>query len=479
MPRRRRSRASPGGGDVVPALPEPQGGRARVPPRVARTEAACRRRAGRLVHRARPGGSSGGGIGGPALERAAADSIAKIFWQSARAIRSTSSRPSRPSTCRGATMSPRRRLPWRRNCARCAALRSRSCFRTCSRFGSPTVWWNRRGGQRGTRSNSTGSVRRSGHGRGIEDAIEAVALLGAGVELHLRGSVSGEYRATLEQLAASRGVSGRLLFHAQIDHDDLIRSIGDFDIGLALERPDDPNASLTVTNKVFSYLLAGLPVAATSTPGQLEVLERCPEISVCYPAGDSHALARALAPWVIDPAARRAAQQAAWIAARTTYCWERVSARFLDVVSSARRGTSGGARFGGMRRVLIVGADFPPSSLPPAQRVRFIASHLHAFGWNPTVLTARPGALRNHDRSRPRAACSPFGPRRSDRAPGQRGGRGGSASATSGCEASGITGGRCRALQQAEPFDLLFVSVPPYVPMVLARAAARDLAFRT
>ena len=172
--------------------------------------------------------------------------------------------------------------------------------------------------------------------RGIEDAIEAVALLGAGVELHLRGSVSGEYRATLEQLAASRDVSGRLLFHPQIDHDDLIRSIGDFDIGLALERPDEPNYSLTVSNKVFSYFLAGLPVAATRTPGQLEVLERCPEISVCYPAGDSHALACALAPWVSNSAARRAAQQAAWIAARSTYCWERVSARFLDVVGSAR-----------------------------------------------------------------------------------------------------------------------------------------------
>jgi glycosyltransferase involved in cell wall biosynthesis len=177
--------------------------------------------------------------------------------------------------------------------------------------------------------------------RGIEDAIEAIALLGAGVELHLRGSVSGEYRAALEQLAASRNVSGRLLFHAQIDHDDLIRSIGDFDIGLALERPDDPNGSLTASNKVFSYFLAGLPVAATSTPGQLEVLEGCPEISVCYPAGDSEALARALAPWVANPAARRAAQQAAWVFARRTFSWDRISGRFLDLLTSSRPGRPG------------------------------------------------------------------------------------------------------------------------------------------
>jgi glycosyltransferase involved in cell wall biosynthesis len=174
--------------------------------------------------------------------------------------------------------------------------------------------------------------------RGIEDAIDTIALLGAGVELHLRGSVSGEYRAALEQLAASRNVSGRLLFHEQIDHDDLIRSLGQFDIGLALERPDDPNYSLTVTNKVFSYVLAGLPVAATSTPGQLELLEGCPAISVLYPAGDSHALARALAPWVSNPAARRAAQQAAWVAARRTFSWDRISGRFLDLLSRSRAG---------------------------------------------------------------------------------------------------------------------------------------------
>jgi hypothetical protein len=41
-----------------------------------------------------------------------------------------------------------------------------------------------------------------------------------------------------------------------------------------------------------------------------------------------------------------------------------------------------------LKRVLIVGADFVPSSLPPALRIRFFARHLPSFGWKPTVLTA-------------------------------------------------------------------------------------------
>ena len=43
-----------------------------------------------------------------------------------------------------------------------------------------------------------------------------------------------------------------------------------------------------------------------------------------------------------------------------------------------------------MKRVAIIGADFAPSSLPPATRIRFFAKHLPEFGWEPIVLTTNP-----------------------------------------------------------------------------------------
>ena len=43
------------------------------------------------------------------------------------------------------------------------------------------------------------------------------------------------------------------------------------------------------------------------------------------------------------------------------------------------------------KTVLIVGADFTPSSYPPALRIRFFAQHLREFGWEPIVLTTDPG----------------------------------------------------------------------------------------
>jgi hypothetical protein len=43
-----------------------------------------------------------------------------------------------------------------------------------------------------------------------------------------------------------------------------------------------------------------------------------------------------------------------------------------------------------LKRVLIVGADFAPSSYPPALRIRYFAQHLKEFGWEPVILTTDP-----------------------------------------------------------------------------------------
>src|SRR5579864_7038699 len=38
----------------------------------------------------------------------------------------------------------------------------------------------------------------------------------------------------------------------------------------------------------------------------------------------------------------------------------------------------------------MITADFAPSSLPSAQRIRFLARHLPEFGWNPVLITTDP-----------------------------------------------------------------------------------------
>lgn len=166
-----------------------------------------------------------------------------------------------------------------------------------------------------------------GAGRGIEEAMEACGMLGAGVELHLRGNPSEGYEAILRALASQHNVNLKL--HSQVDHDDLIKGMDQFDVGLALERSENVGAALTVSNKIGSYLLAGLAIAATDTPGQREILEQIPSAGFLYPSGKPKLLAEGLRRWIDDRDALRVSQQASWDAARNRFCWDVEKEEFL------------------------------------------------------------------------------------------------------------------------------------------------------
>lgn len=161
-----------------------------------------------------------------------------------------------------------------------------------------------------------------GPDRGLQDAFAACSELADEVEIHLRGRVSDAHRAILLGEAERCGVSAGLHFHPVVDRDELFRSMAEYDVGLALERPQNRNYSLTATNKIFSYMLAGLAVAATDTPGQREVMDQAPGAGGLYPAGDAGGLRTLLEIWLEDRGRLRQAQQAAWNAARSRFCWE-------------------------------------------------------------------------------------------------------------------------------------------------------------
>jgi glycosyltransferase involved in cell wall biosynthesis len=171
-----------------------------------------------------------------------------------------------------------------------------------------------------------------GPDRGLEDAFEACAGLADQVEIHLRGRVSEAHRAILVQQAERFGVAGCLFFHPRIHHDKLIRSMAEYDVGLALERPQNLNYSLTVTNKVFSYMLAGLAILATDVPGQREVMSQAGGAGVVYPARNVRIMREALEYWIRDREKLLQAQQTAWQAARSRFCWEVEQAKLLQLL---------------------------------------------------------------------------------------------------------------------------------------------------
>lgn len=172
-----------------------------------------------------------------------------------------------------------------------------------------------------------------GEGRGLEEAVIAIASLGTAIELHLRGRVTESERARLESIASRHVPNAKLIFHPLVNHDELIKTLDQFDVGLSLERPDNPNYSRALTNKLFSYLLGGLAIAATDTIGHREIFNDAPGAGFVYPAGAPEALAEKLRGWIDDRKSLRAAQQVAWDIARARFCWDIEKEKFLSLVN--------------------------------------------------------------------------------------------------------------------------------------------------
>lgn len=171
-----------------------------------------------------------------------------------------------------------------------------------------------------------------GLNRGLQDVIRAIGLLSVPVQLHIRGSISPTVRASLLDTAAKSGVTEQIFFHPPVPPEELLSRTVEHDIGLALEQPVSENRLLTITNKIFFYLLAGLAIAASDVPGQRFVMDSCPQAGCLYPPGDYQTLARHLQGWLDDPASLQVCKQASLEAARTRWNWELEQQTLLDQI---------------------------------------------------------------------------------------------------------------------------------------------------
>jgi glycosyltransferase involved in cell wall biosynthesis len=161
-----------------------------------------------------------------------------------------------------------------------------------------------------------------GPDRGVSEALQAVSLLPFPVELHLRGELPPSYETELRALADGLGIADRLHIWPPAPPGELVALAQRHDIGLALEQPVSRNRQVCVTNKLLTYLLAGLAVAATDTIGQRGILEAVPEAGFLYPPGDIGRLAAGLRRLIEQPGALERAKAAALAAADRRFCWE-------------------------------------------------------------------------------------------------------------------------------------------------------------
>ncbi len=111
-------------------------------------------------------------------------------------------------------------------------------------------------------------------GRGLELILPAVKSNSGKLELHLYGNVNEDF----EKKNLDR--ADNIFLHGAIPQKQLHRELSLYDVGLALEPAGDKNNDLVVSNKLLSYLQAGLYVMASKTNGQQNFLSNFQDDSI-------------------------------------------------------------------------------------------------------------------------------------------------------------------------------------------------------
>lgn len=106
------------------------------------------------------------------------------------------------------------------------------------------------------------------------------------------------------------------------------------DIGLALEPGFSKNNNIALSNKIFTYLLAGNAVIATETSAQKQFMEQYPGVGRSYPIGDVQALAAHLEYYYFNRQALDDARRAAWRLANEKLNWEEEQKKLLRLVEN-------------------------------------------------------------------------------------------------------------------------------------------------
>jgi glycosyltransferase involved in cell wall biosynthesis len=170
--------------------------------------------------------------------------------------------------------------------------------------------------------------------RGLQSFIRAMARATMRVTLDIRGSNRWGHGDSLMELARELGVADSVRLLPMAAPQEMVRLAADYDIGLSLETDVSENRRVCLTNKIFTYLLAGVPVLLSNTPAQdalaPELGAAARVVSLADPVGIAAVLDRLAA-----PDERSAAREMAWRLGRERYNWDVEKEALLGSVERA------------------------------------------------------------------------------------------------------------------------------------------------
>ncbi|MGZ3616718.1 MAG: glycosyltransferase [Ktedonobacteraceae bacterium] len=165
--------------------------------------------------------------------------------------------------------------------------------------------------------------------RSLDILVRAAAYINPGIVIVIMGKDIGTTRAELETLIEKEGVAARVKILPPVPYAELLDWTSSADIGLLICAPDyAPNIHMLLPNKLFEYLMAGLPVLASQLDAVAEIVQTHDVgqvVSSLEPADVGVAINSLMAN---RNTLERMSQHAREMAQRE-YCWEKESILLL------------------------------------------------------------------------------------------------------------------------------------------------------
>ncbi|MBI3885671.1 MAG: hypothetical protein HY302_08095 [Opitutae bacterium] len=171
-----------------------------------------------------------------------------------------------------------------------------------------------------------------GPGRGLDAVVAAMARMRTPVELHLRGMARPSYLTQLNDHAAKVGLARPIRYLPAGPAAEMARFAASADLGLSAEEREPQNRDLCLTNKIFTYLLAGIPQLLSATSAQTALAPELGAAALLDDLTDPARTAQLLDGFFADPARIATARRTAWELARTRFCWDVEQEIFLASV---------------------------------------------------------------------------------------------------------------------------------------------------
>lgn len=168
--------------------------------------------------------------------------------------------------------------------------------------------------------------------RGLQPFLQAMARTAVRIELEIRGDDPWRHGETLKTMARELGIADRVRLLPLAPPQEMVRLAAAYDLGLSLETDVSENRRLCLTNKVFTYLLAGVPVLLSDTPAQRALVPDLGEAAALVPLSDPSTIAATLDRLVPRLEQARAA---ALRLGRERYNWEVEQGALLASVEAA------------------------------------------------------------------------------------------------------------------------------------------------